>query len=91
MYFGLGERAGLMNRAGRRYRLTNIDAMGYNARTSDPLYKHIPFYLTCWLESGAAFSLFYDTLSDCTFDFGQEIDNYHGPYRCFAADHGDLD
>ena len=90
-YFGLGERAGDMNRAGQRYRLTNIDAMGYNARTSDPLYKHIPFYITCRPEAGLAFGLFYDTLSDCVFDFGKELDNYHGPYRSFTADHGDLD
>jgi alpha-glucosidase len=60
-YFGLGERAGAMDRAGQRYRLTNVDAMGYNARTSDPLYKHIPFYITCRPEAGLAFGLFYDT------------------------------
>lgn len=40
MYFGLGERAGVTNRAGQSYRLTNLDAMGYNARTTDPLYTH---------------------------------------------------
>jgi alpha-glucosidase len=57
-YFGLGERAGDMNRAGQRYRLTNVDAMGYNARTSDPLYKHIPFYITCRPEGEVAFGLF---------------------------------
>ena len=90
-YFGLGERAGDMDRAGQCYRLTNIDAMGYSARMSDPLYKHIPFYITCRPEAGLAFGLFYDTLSDCVFDFGKELDNYHGPYRYFAADHGDLD
>src|SRR5208337_2157526 len=90
-YFGLGERAGDMDRAGQCYRLTNIDAMGYSARTSDPLYKHIPFYITCRPEAGLAFGLSYDTLSDCVFDFGKELDNYHGPYRYFAADHRDLD
>jgi alpha-glucosidase len=90
-YYGLGERAGDMNRAGQRYRLTNVDAMGYDARTTDPLYKHIPFYITCKAERGIAFGLFYDTSSDCVFDFGKELDNYHGLYRYFAADYGDLD
>ena len=90
-YFGLGERSGAMDRAGRRFRLSNIDAMGYDAETSDPLYKHIPFYITRKPETGLAFGLFYDTLSDCSFDFGCEHSNYHGPYRYFAADHGDLD
>ena len=91
MYFGLGERAGATNRAGQSYRMTNIDAMGYNARTTDPLYKHIPFYLTWKKENKVAFGLFYDTVADCTFDLGRELDNYHGYYRYFVADYGDLD
>jgi alpha-glucosidase len=91
MYFGLGERAGDFNRCGQSYRMTNIDAMGYNARTTDPLYKHIPFYLTWKKQSKVPFGLFYDTVADCTFDMGRELDNYHGFYRYFVADHGDLD
>ena len=90
-YFGLGERSGPLDRAGRRFRLQNIDAMGYDARTSDPLYKHIPFYITRKADTGLAFGLFYDTLSDCSFDFGCEHSNYHGSYRYFEADHGDVD
>ena len=39
---------------GQSYRMTNIDAMGYNARTTDPLYKHIPFYLTWKKKSKVA-------------------------------------
>jgi len=89
-YYGLGERSGPMNRAGRRFRLTNLDAMGYDAETSDPLYKHIPFYMTRTGE-GAVFGLFYDSLADCEFDFGCERDNYHGLYRGFVAESGDLD
>ena len=89
-YFGHGERAGELNRAGRRYEMRNIDAMGYSARTTDPLYKHIPFVITRRAD-GAAYGLYYDTLSDCTFDLGQELDNYHGAYRSFSARHGDLD
>jgi alpha-glucosidase len=91
MYFGLGERAGSTNRAGQSYRMTNVDAMGYNARTTDPLYKHIPFYLTWQSKTRLAYGLFYDTNADCTFDLGRELDNYHGHYRYFAADYGDLD
>ena len=91
MYFGLGERAGATNRVGQSYRLTNLDAMGYNARTTDPLYKHIPYYLTWKSQTKVVYGLFYDTLSDCTFDLGRELDNYHGHYRYFVADHGDLD
>jgi len=91
MYFGLGERSGETNRAGRRLRMCNIDAMGYSARSSDPLYKHIPFYITWKPRPRLAFGLFYDTLADGAFDMGCELDNYHGLYRYFTADHGDLD
>ncbi len=87
-YFGLGERAGEMDRAGRRFRMSNMDAMGYDARTSDPLYKHIPFYIT--QARAVSFGLFYDTMSDCTFDMGCERSNYHGLFRSFIADRGDL-
>ncbi|WP_428375513.1 hypothetical protein [Lichenicoccus sp.] len=74
-YFGLGERSGGMDRAGRRYRLSNIDALGYDARSSDPLYKHMPFFITRKpgigsSAAGLCFGVFYDTLSDCVFDFG---------------------
>jgi alpha-glucosidase len=90
-YYGLGERSGDMDRALRRFRLKGTDSMGYSARTSDPLYKHIPFYITQDTAHATAFGLFYDTYSDCEFDFGAEISNYHGPYRGFSADSGDLD
>jgi alpha-glucosidase len=90
-YFGLGERSGELDRAGRRFRMSNVDAMGYDARTSDPLYKHIPFYITRHGSTGLAFGLFYDTYADCEFDLGAERSNYHGLFRSFRAEAGDLD
>ena len=88
-YYGLGEKAGDVNRTGRRFEMRNLDAMGYNAATTDPLYKHIPFTLT--RHQNLSFGLFYDNLSTCRFDLGNELDNYHLPYRRFAAEAGDLD
>ncbi|HET6970093.1 MAG TPA: TIM-barrel domain-containing protein, partial [Phenylobacterium sp.] len=90
-YFGLGEKTGRLDRAGRRLRLSNVDAMGYDAETSDPLYKHIPFYITRHTGTGLAFGLFYDTYADSEFDFGCERSNYHGLFRSFRAAAGDLD
>ena len=89
-YYGLGERSGAMDRAGRRFRLINLDAMGYDARTSDPLYKSIAYVLTAQAD-GACHGAFYDNVARSTFDFGAELDNYHGQYRSFVAEHGDLD
>ncbi|PCE33334.1 glycoside hydrolase family 31 protein [Burkholderia ubonensis] len=88
---GLGERAGALDRTNQSFEMRNIDAMGYSARTSDPLYKHIPFYVTWQPRTLTGFGLFYDTLADCRFDMGRELDNYHGQYRHFVAEHGDLD
>jgi alpha-glucosidase len=89
-YFGLGERAGPMDHAGRRFRLTNVDCMGYDAETTDPLYKSIPYLLVADAD-GACHGEFYDLMSNVTFDLGLEFDNYHGPYRSMVAVGGDVD
>jgi alpha-glucosidase len=89
-FFGLGEKSGPMDRAGRRLRLCNIDAMGYDPERGDPLYKHIPFVLTADGQ-GRCHGAFYDNTTDMVFDFGQERDNYHGQYRSMQAEGGDLD
>ena len=91
-YYGFGEKSGEANKAGRSLRMRTADALGYDAETTDPLYKHIPFYLTVRPDlGGRAVGLFYDNLSHAAFDLGQEIDAYHGPYRSFEASGGDLD
>ncbi|MEM9632782.1 MAG: TIM-barrel domain-containing protein [Pseudomonadota bacterium] len=89
-YYGLGEKSGALERSGRRYEMRNLDAMGYDAQTTDPLYKHIPFTIT---DRGAlgAYGLYYDTLAPCWFDLGNEKDNYHPPFRAFRAEDGELD
>lgn len=89
-YYGLGDRSGDADRAGRSFRLTNVDAMGYDAETSDPLYKSIPYILVADAE-GHCHGAFYDSVADVTVDFGREMDNYHGLYRHVVADAGDLD
>ncbi|WP_312059527.1 glycoside hydrolase family 31 protein, partial [Pantoea septica] len=87
--YGLGEKSGDLNRSGRRFEMRNLDAMGYNAASTDPLYKHIPFTLT--QRDGVSFGLFYDNLSSSWLDLGNELDNYHLPYRRYRAEAGDLD
>lgn len=90
-YYGFGERSGELDKHGRRMRMQNVDALGYNAESSDPLYKHIPFYITYIPELKIAYGLFYDNLATATFDMGQEIDAFWGYYRSYQADDGDLD
>lgn len=88
-YYGLGEKTGDLNRMGRRFEMRNLDAMGYDAASTDPLYKHIPFVITH--QENASFGLFYDNLNTSSFDLGNELDNYHRPYRRYRAEAGDLD
>ena len=84
MFFGLGETSGPMDKNGSLVRLSCGDAMGYDAEFSDPLYKHIPFYITYSTATKMAFGLFYDNMSDCEFDFGKLRSNYHGTFRSFG-------
>jgi len=90
-YYGFGERSGALDKSGRRMRMLNLDALGYDAETGDPLYKHIPFYITFVPDLELAYGLFYDNLSSSVFDMGQEKDNYYGPYHYYQAEAGDLD
>ncbi|WP_223592553.1 glycoside hydrolase family 31 protein [Neobacillus bataviensis] len=90
-FYGLGEKSGTLNKTRRRYIMKTIDAMGYDAEFTDPLYKHIPFYLTHNQKTKLSYGLFYDNYSDSIFDLGAELDNYHGFYRYYYAEKGDLD
>ena len=90
-YYGMGDKTGPLDKHGRRLRTIALDALGYDAKTSDPLYKHWPFLIGRDEASGVAFGLFYDTLAPVTFDLGCEHDNYHGFYRYAEIDDGDLD
>jgi len=90
-YYGFGERSGPLNKRGTRMRMQNLDALGYNARTTDPLYKHWPIYITFRPDLQIAYGLIYDNLSDTVFDLGKEIDAYHVDYRYWHAEDGDID
>ncbi len=90
-YFGFGERAGELDKSGARMRMLNLDSLRYDAEKTDPLYKHFPFYITFIPDTQIAYGLFYDNLATSVFDQGRELDAYHGRYRHYQADAGDLD
>lgn len=79
-HLGLGDKAGTLDRSGRRFRCLQTDALGYNAETSDPLYKHVPWLIVGSRDNGYC-GIFYDTFSEVTFDLGAEHSNYHDHYR----------
>ncbi len=89
-HHGLGDKAGPFDRTGQRFRLDAVDPCGFDAETSDPLYKIIPFYIVDG-HGCPSYGLFYDNLATGEVDFGATIDNYHGLFRSYRAEDGDLD
>lgn len=90
-FYGFGERAGPLNKRGLRMEMRNLDAFGYSARHTDPLYKHYPLYITFLPSLNVAYGLLYDNLATTLFDMGREIDAIWGPYTKYEAHNGDLD
>ena len=82
-YYGLGDKAGPMDRRGRAFTMWNTDAYGWQEST-DPLYKDIPFFLT--LRGGTACGIFLDNTYRSSFDFGKESRDAYS----FGADGGEL-
>ncbi|WP_099866373.1 TIM-barrel domain-containing protein [Pararhizobium haloflavum] len=84
-HFGLGDKTGPLDRTGRRLRCLQVDSLGYDAESTDPLYKHVPFVIAETPAAdgggGEACGLLYDTLCETTFDLGAEHSNYFPHYR----------
>jgi alpha-glucosidase len=82
-YFGLGDKAGPMNRRNRSFTNWNTDEFGWQEST-DPLYKTIPFFIG--LRNGMAYGLFFDNTYRSFFDFGKESPDFFS----FGAEGGEL-
>jgi alpha-glucosidase len=82
-YYGLGDKAGPMNRRNRAFINWNTDAFGWGEST-DPLYKTIPFFIG--LRKGTAYGVFFDNTYRSSFDFGKESPGY----LSFGAEGGEL-
>jgi len=90
-HYGLGDKTGPLDLHGRRLRTTMLDALGYDPRQGDPLYKHWPFLLAQDGATGVAYGVLYDNHAAAAFDLGAAHDNYHGLFRSYEAEGGDLD
>ncbi|MGG2196353.1 TIM-barrel domain-containing protein [Paenibacillus validus] len=90
-FYGFGEKAGALNKKKRRMRMHNVDTLGYDSEHTDPLYKHIPFYIKLNGKTQQATGLFYHNSYDSVFDMGCERSGYWNPYSYFCADGGELD
>ncbi|PTQ13591.1 alpha-glucosidase [Sphingomonas oleivorans] len=68
-YYGLGDKAGPLDRRGQTFTLWNTDAFLFQEST-DPLYKAIPFFISVDGE-GRSHGLFLDNTWRSWFDFGR--------------------
>lgn len=82
--FGLGDKSGPINKAGQVYRIETADSMGFDAEKTDPLYKHVPFYIC--ENSVGAYGIYYDTTDTSFVDLGREINNYYCHFKYFKTD-----
>ena len=81
--YGLGDKSGELNKAGKSYVIDTSDSMGYDGENSDPLYKHVPFYIC--ENSVGSYGIFYNTLSPAVIDLGREHNNYYEHYKFFHS------
>lgn len=65
--------------------------MGYNAKETDSLYKHIPFYIRLNRGTKQAVGYFYHNTAECDFNMGREKRNYWHRYSSYRTDAGDID
>ncbi len=90
-YYGFGEKSGTINKKMSRLVNNPMDSMGYDAKASDSLYKHIPFYIKLDGNNKKASGFFYHNTFINEFDMGKEKSNYWNRYASFKADGGDID
>ncbi len=79
--YGLGEKNGLLDRVGSRFKMWNSDKPCY-ATNEDPLYKSIPFFM-----SSSGYGIFFDNTYKTEYDFGVESGNYYS----FSSPGGEME
>ncbi len=83
-FFGLGDKAGPLDRRNQAFTDWNTDSFGWQEST-DPIYKSIPFFLS-W-NQGRVLGVFFDNTWRSSFDFGKEFSNAYS----FGAPDGPVD
>lgn len=90
-FYGFGEKTGALNKAQKFLCMSPKDAMGYNPKETDSLYKHIPFYIKLNATSKKAVGYFYHNTAECDFDMGREKSNYWNMHSRYRVDAGEID
>ncbi len=82
-YYGLGEKAGRLERKFTHTTMWNSDIPAYAADT-DPLYQTIPFFYG--INKGNTYGIFFDNSFWSSFDFGKESRDTYS----FGAENGEM-
>lgn len=90
-FYGFGEKAGRLNKARQYMRMGGRDAMAWDPVNTDPLYKHIPFYIKLSPTTGKALGMFYHNTYDSAFCMGRDVSTMSRSCSYFQADGGDID
>lgn len=84
-FYGLGEKAGFLDKRGKKYTMWNTDNTEPHFEGVDPLYQSIPFVIG--LAGGLAYGLYFDNSYRTHFDLGFTDENYYS----IKAEGGKLD
>ncbi|MCR5395836.1 MAG: DUF4968 domain-containing protein [Lachnospiraceae bacterium] len=90
-FYGFGERTGHLDKKNQLLTLAPGDSMGYNPKETDPLYKHIPFYIKLNDSTNRAVGYFYHNTFECDFNMGRSHSNYVKHHSTYRSDGGDVD
>lgn len=90
-FYGFGEKTGPLDKRMAFMTMDPCDTLGYDALRSDPLYKHIPFYMKLNRRTRQAVGYFYHNTAVCDFDMGRQHSNYWAPHSRYRTDSGDVD
>lgn len=91
LYYGFGEKTGPLEKTGFRMRFSGKDAIGYDPQHTDPLYKHVPFFLKMASDGKSVCGVFYHTAADCEIDMGREVNGYYPPMGQFITEEKEVD
>lgn len=91
LYYGFGEKTGPLEKTGHRMRFSNKDAIGYDPEKTDPLYKHVPFFLKLNPDGKGVCGAFYHTAAECELDMGREHNGYYPPMGQFITRQEEID
>ncbi|MBO6155154.1 MAG: DUF4968 domain-containing protein [Lachnospiraceae bacterium] len=90
-FYGFGERTGELDKRNKFMSMAPGDTMGYNPVETDPLYKHIPFYIKVNDKTHQAVGYFYHNTYECDFNMGRSHSNYVKHHSTYRTDGGDID